>query len=177
MSVHADLTKLDQEAARIALLVLRANVRCVTPPHGYVIPPEQRPVPPMQAESALARLVKPVHCNARMEGELLALDCQLLEGPSRDNFRARATGHAHSWESSLRRVCQEPIDTATLLLRTSTESVTASFRALRQWFEDYHMRYSLSWVGPRLVPPPGVCIVLDVDPPSDISIEMVHVEE
>ena len=39
------------------------------------------------------------------------------------------------------------------------------------------MRYSLSWVGPRLVPPPGVCIVLDVDPPSGISIEMVHVEE
>src|SRR5205814_1734715 len=71
MSVHADLTKLDQEAARIALLVLRANVRCVTPPHGYVIPPEQRPVPPMQAESALARLVKPVHCNARMEGNCL----------------------------------------------------------------------------------------------------------
>jgi hypothetical protein len=170
-----DLGTLDEQAARIALLVLRVNVKHPRSLPEYLVLPSRRRLSLAGFIRALVDMEKPIECDGTVEENTLAVQCRTLEGKARDNYRVRGARRSTRWESTIRRLCGEQIDDAILMLRSRDEAIRVPFAALRTWYTSYAMRSSLSY-SERVTAPAGTCMVVDVDAP-DGTIHMTHSDE
>jgi len=173
--VSANLELAEQEA-RVALLVLRSNVKA-NPQSPFAIAPSSVNTSEADTVRYLASLEKPLECAASKVGSVVRVSCKTLKGHIRENFLARVSHRPERWEPTLRKLGADPIDEAAVMLRSDFGSVTIPFRALRAWYRDYFINHGLSYVGERLKPPPGVHLVLDVDDPAEITIDMISHDE
>jgi hypothetical protein len=148
---------IDVDAARIALLALRADLARGAAVTGYVIAPAQRSVDMREAANSLAGMQKPVRCSGSLRGTLMIVQCTPWEG-----VRLPAT-----WLNTLRQRCGEDLGVAKLLIRRvgdSTDVATVDGGAFLTWATDYVVTSSEA-INNAAVAPPGVCGVFDFSAP------------
>ena len=168
--------ELAEQEARVALLVLRSNVKA-NPQSPFAIAPSSVNMSEADAVRYLASLEKPLECAASRVGSVVRVSCKTLKGHIRDNFLVRVSNRPERWEPTLRKLGADPIDEAAVMVRSDFGSVTIPFRALRAWYRDYFIKHAFSWVGERLKPPAGVHLVIDVDDPAELIMQMISHDE
>jgi hypothetical protein len=169
--LHPETT--EEQAARIALLVLRVNANAKTV-NGFILSRSGAIVTEDLAARALANVEKPIHCSAKKEGAIMSVDCETMSDTARRNYRQRAARRISNWEPVVQSACGGQVDHAMILLRGANgDEITVPFLALRTWFSDYYIHYQFSHLGARVTPPPGSCLVLEVERP-DMTVEWVE---
>ena len=167
--LQRDSGETEQQAAQVALLVLRTTVEGAASTRRFFILPSRAPLPLDQAARALAMLKKPVRCAGGMEGAVLAVACQPLDGAEAREYHRQAAFTITALAADLRERCPGAIREARLLLRRRGASMTVPFYALAASLRDYYMDFSLG--GVRTAPlPRGVCMVFEVGPPGTMKI-------
>jgi hypothetical protein len=167
---------LNEQAARITLLTLGTNTKSPASPREFVIVPRRKPVELDEAVQILAQLEKPLECDSRIEGTRLIVECRTMSPTTREDYRLRAASRTARWDATVHRLSRGA-DAPVLLLRGSHGSLRVSYQAFRQWLSEYSLPSGFSHVGPRDPAPPGISVVLDVDPASDAVVHMIHREE
>jgi len=161
----------EYQAAQIALITLRTIAKIKPSTVRYRILPSRAPLSLDDAALALTMLEKPVRCEASVDESTLVVACRPLQEPQSLN-RRRHLGVRRTalWEGAVHQRCHGPAREAKILIHKGEDTITVSFEALRAWFRDYDMNYSLGLDG-TATPPLGVCIVLEVEPPGTISVD------
>jgi hypothetical protein len=168
---RVDSVETEHQAAQIALLVLRTTVEGAASTRRFYILPSRAPLSGDQAARELAMLKKPVKCSGGMEGLVLEIECQQLNGPEVLEHHRQAVGLITGFAADVRKQCPGSIREARLLLRGRGASVTAPLRALAAWLRDYDMPFSLGGAGRTAELPRELCMVFEVGPPGTMKIQ------
>ncbi len=133
-------------AARVALLVLRLQAQRLSRPELYIILPSPEPVDLSRAIETLARMEKPLRCDARETAGLLTIDCHRVT--SELELRAIRSNFREWTEWSTVRAGHRT-DTATAgdlkaVLRSAHESLQVPVSALLVWARDYFILHAFA---------------------------------
>ena len=176
--VGIDSTAIENQAARIALMVLRASTlsgvrRAVD---DYVFMQSGKHMSLSSAVLALAALQKPVECRGHLEGSTLVFSCRVLvQGASLARLHRLATERSQFLHNLVVARCGANVGNA-VLLRTVGETLIVPLEAIARWYNDYDMSYS--WGDdPGAVRAPGICVVLDIAAPPRIHLRTEAVPE
>lgn len=160
-----------RQAAEITLLTLRSTVNGAINAERYYVLPTRVPLSHRQAARLLVKKGKPVACTGSMEGTVLAIECRSMTEREDLDWQRDAAKHGTSiFEEEGGQRCRQPMSNARLLMHRRGDSLNVTFGALAEWFRDYKVAASLGVEAPRSLPP-GVCMVIGIDPPARIRVE------
>ncbi len=168
-SVFSDSAGTEQQAAQIALLVLRTTVEGAASTRRFFILLSRVPLSLDHAARALAILEKPVQCRGGMERAILAIACQPLTGADALEHDKGAARQISLWGAEVKKRCPSPVGEGSVLLRRRGISLTVPFGAFAALLQGYDMDFSLGGVTARR--PRGVCMIIEVGPPGTIKIK------
>ena len=169
---HAPGAERDQQAAEIAMFVLRATVPGGEVPRWVSIAPSVDHVSPHAAARVLVALKKPVECDAIVDQMVLNVSCRLLSDTTLLDWQRRSVAwQGASIDSVLLERCSENVENATLLLRAEVTEDTMSvpLEAFTAWLQGFYQQFTLG-SNETADPPPGTCAVLDILPPQRIRV-------
>jgi hypothetical protein len=150
-------------AARIALLALRASAPSVGH-RVYLLVPSLGSLSPDSAALTISRIPKPVRCAGRVDGIRLVIECQALSDPGAiAHQRAAAARLTAFWNNAAQAACGGDRYSQVVLrnLRDQHDTLALTFGALRTWFRDYKMHYTLKEVRGKETGA-GPCLVLEM---------------
>lgn len=166
---HSPFTDDPQQAAQVALLVLRATTKGAMSTSNYAILPSAEPRTLDAASGLLATMTKPVACSGEARSETLVVTCQILdEREVAEHARGAALSIA-GLARDARQGCSDPFDEAKAVLTWQGGQRTVLIRSVSEWLRDYNMFFSLGTES--VEPPKGICLILLVRPPATMKIK------
>jgi hypothetical protein len=161
------MDSLERDAARIALLALRASVESGNPQvvERLVVSPSREPLTVDQTVEVLASIGKPVDCGAEQVGDTLVMNCRQLSSNAEILDRQAVASALLGDYGPGVAVRAEPTGTQNLiLLRTAHDSLVVSIDAFNKWTYDYSLPLGLGLTirppRPDEQSPRVVCVVL-----------------